>query len=202
VPPPAPVLIEKPDDPNGDGIAYFTWTAAEPGVTFRCSIENGPFVACSSPANYIVNTANDGQHQFAVSAVDAAGNAGTTFYSWKVLKGINITFTGDAVGLLAPGVERPIALTVHNPNNFPVTVTGVQVSVSSSPAGCAWEDNVQLQQTDISPTATLLVPAKGSVTLPAQGHPAPRILFKNTNFNQDACKGGTFGLSYVGTGVK
>jgi hypothetical protein len=202
VPPPAPVLTDKPDDPNGDGIADFTWTDAEAGVTFRCSVENGPFAACESPVHYIVNVANDGQHQFALSAIDAAGNVSTTFYSWKVLKGINITLTGNAVGLLAPGLTRPIALTVHNPNNFPVTVTGVQVTASTTTAGCTAADNVLLTQTDITPGQPLLLPSNGTVTLPAQGHPAPQIFFKNTLFNQDACKGGSFGLSYVGTGVK
>jgi hypothetical protein len=200
--PPAPVLTDKPDDPNGDGIADFTWTEAETGVTFRCSIENGPFAGCTSPVHYIVNVANDGQHQFAVSATDAAGNASTTFYSWKVLKGINITLTGDAVGLLAPGLTQPIALTVHNPNNFPVTVTGVQVTASTTTAGCTADDNVALTQTDITPAQPLLLPSNGTVTLPAQGHPAPQIFFKNTLFNQDACKGGSFGLAYTGTGVK
>lgn len=202
LPPPVPVLTDKPDDPNGDGIADFTWTDAEAGVTFMCSIENGPFATCTSPVHYLVNVANDGQHQFAVRAFDAAGNASTVFYSWKVEKGINITLTGNAVGLLAPGLTRPIALTIHNPNNFPVTVTGVQVTVSSAPPGCTAAVNVELQQTDITASQTLLVPSHGSVTLPAQGHPAPQISFKNTNFNQDACKGGSFGLSYLGTGVK
>ncbi len=87
LPPPVPVLTDKPDDPNGDGIADFTWTDAEAGVTFKCSIENGPFATCTSPVHYLVNVANDGQHQFAVSAFDAAGNASTVFYSWKVREG-------------------------------------------------------------------------------------------------------------------
>jgi hypothetical protein len=71
VAPPAPVLGTKPDDPNGDGIANFDWTDAQAAVTYRCSIENEPFRTCTSPLRTIVDVSNNGQHQFAVSAVDA-----------------------------------------------------------------------------------------------------------------------------------
>src|SRR5207244_6329633 len=68
IPPPGPLLTNLPDDPNGDGIADFTWTESEAGATFKCSIENGPFSNCTSPAHYIVDVSNDGTHQFAVAA--------------------------------------------------------------------------------------------------------------------------------------
>jgi hypothetical protein len=207
VAPPAPVLVDKPDDPNGDGIANFTWTDSESPLTFQCSIENGAFTNCTSPYSTIVNVTNNGQHQFAVRAYDAAGHFSQTSYTWKVL-GVNITIDGDVVGLMAPGVTRPIALTFHNPNNFLIKVTGVDISVRTSPPGCPAGSvggnpaNISLQQADITSAATVSVPANGQVTLPAQGHAAPTIRLNDTPLNQDACKGGTFGLSYVGRGVK
>jgi hypothetical protein len=93
-------------------------------------------------------------------------------------------------------------LKIHNPNNFSVAVTGIQVSFASSPAGCPSQTNAELQQSDVSPSQTVVVSANSDLTLPAQGRSAPLIFFKNTDFNQDACKGRSFGLSYVGTGVK
>lgn len=134
VAPPAPVIGTKPDDPNGDGIANFDWTDAEASVTYRCSIENKPFTTCTSPLRTIVDVSNNGQYQFAVSAVDGAGNTSTTKYTWKVLKAVNVVVEGDAVGLLYPGGSvRRTDLTLHNPNNFPVVISSITASVSSSP---------------------------------------------------------------------
>jgi hypothetical protein len=208
VAPPAPVLGDKPDDPNGDGIANFDWTDSESPVTFRCSLENGSFTPCSSPYRTIVDVSNDGQHQFAVRAYDVAGNFSETGYRWKVLKGVNVTIDGDVVGLLVPGVWRSIAVTFHNPNNFPIRITGLVASISSSPAGCPAAAiggnpaNIALEQSDISTSATVTVPADGELTLPAQGRSAPRIRLNNTPLDQQACKNGRFGLNYVGWAVK
>jgi large repetitive protein len=103
VPPPTPVLTNKPDDPNGDGLADFSWTDAESPVTFRCSLENGAFSSCTSPFHTILNISNSGQHQFAVRAYDVAGNFSETAYTWKVDVSMRFTITGNAIGLLAPG---------------------------------------------------------------------------------------------------
>jgi large repetitive protein len=212
IPPPAPALTFKPDDPNGDGIADFDWTESEAGVTFKCSIENGPFTACPSTsahaAHYIVDVSNDGTHQFAVSAFDNAGNAGTTSYSWKVLHAVNVVVDGNAVGLLYPGgPARPIALTLHNPNNFPVTISLITVSasdtMSASPAGCGASTNVALVQSNVgnglSPQ-TVTVPANTNLLLPAANRPTISLL--DTGLDQQKCKNGTFTLSYLAKGSK
>jgi hypothetical protein len=208
VAPPAPVIGTKPDDPNGDGIASFDWTDAEAGVTFRCSVENKPATTCTSPFRTILDVSNDGQHQFAVSAVDAAGNAGTASYTWKVLKAVNLTVDGDAVGLLYPGGPvRTLAVTLHNPNNFPVTVTNVTAVVSTSPVGCPATSggsplNLDLRQSDLgqpgSPAVT--VPANQDLLLPTALRPTVRML--NTNSSQDACKNGAFKFTYSAKGAK
>ncbi len=205
--PPAPVITSKPDDPNGDGIANFTWTDSDASVTFRCSLENKPSTTCASPLRTLVDVSNDGQHQFAVSALDAAGNASTTTYTWKVLKAVNVVVDGDAIGLLYPGAPaQRIALTVHNPNNFPVVMSSITTSVSASPAGCPAGSvggdpaNIAIQQSSVAAGNTFTVAANQSLPLPAALSPAIRLV--DTGRNQDACKNGSFKLTYLATGTK
>jgi hypothetical protein len=204
--PAAPVLTYQPDDPNGDGIANFDWTA-EAGATVRCSIENRSFTACPATsdhlAHYIVDVSNDGTHQFAVIAADAAGNSSsTTSYSWKVLHAINVVVDGNAVGLLYPGgPTRQLALVLHNPNKFPVTISLINVSVGAAPAGCS-ATNIALAQSNVgngpSPQ-TVTVPANTNLLLPAANRPTITLVDLG---NQDACKNKTFTLNYLAKGSK
>ncbi|HEX8156007.1 MAG TPA: hypothetical protein VF526_01370 [Solirubrobacteraceae bacterium] len=204
VAPPAPVIATKPDDPNGDGIANFDWTDAQASVTYRCSIENKSPTSCTSPLRTIVDVSSDGQHQFAVSAVDAAGNANTTTYTWKVLKAVNVVVDGDAVGLLYPGgPARRIALTLHNPNNFAVVISSITASVSSSPADCPAATNLAIGQSNVgtgTSPQTVTVPANQNMAVP--GASAPTIRLLDSASNQDACKNASFRLSYLAKGTK
>jgi hypothetical protein len=217
VPPVAPTLTVYPDDPNGDGIANFNWTATDASiVATKCSIENGPFTTCpaqgSYQAHYIVDVSNDGTHQFAVAVYDAAGNAGITTYKWKVLHAVNVVADGDAVGTLYPGAPPlPIALVLHNPNNFPVTINYINVKVktftpapsqsTTTPPCDTSASSVQITQSNIDGTgaATITVPANTNFAVPAANQPKIQLL---DNGNQDACKNGTFTLSYLATGSK
>jgi hypothetical protein len=209
IPPPAPVLTYKPDDPNGDGIANFDWTESESGTTFQCSLENGSFSACTPGeghmARYIVDVSNDGTHQFAVRAYDAAGNFSAASYSWKVLHAVNVVADGNAVGLLYPnGPALPIALVLHNPNNFPVTISYINVTVKTPwPPGCDGSSaSVAIVQSNVGNGAnpvTVTVPANSNFALPTANRPTIRLL---DNGNQDACKTKSFTLSYLAKGSK
>jgi large repetitive protein len=208
VPPTAPTLTYFPDDPNGDGIANFKWTATDPSIlATKCSIENGPFTGCpaqdSYQAHYILDVSNDGTHQFAVAVYDAAGNAGVTTYKWKVLHAVNVVVDGNADGMLYPGgPPQSLKLMLHNPNNFPVTISYINVTVSNSPPGCAAAMNLTLQQSNIgngSNPQTIPVPANTNLLLPPANRPTVRLLDIG---NQDACKNGTFTFSYLAKGSK
>jgi hypothetical protein len=202
VPPPPPVLTYKPDDPNGDGIADFQWTESESPVTFRCSIENGPFASCTSPYDTIVDVSNSQQHQFAVRAFDVAGNYSETAYAWKVDQSVRFTIAGNAVGLLYPsGPASPIALVLRNPNNFPIYVTSLQVTVQDNPA-CPTAANLALQQPDVDSSLAkrVTLPANATINLPSTQRPTIRLL--DTPSNQDSCKNTSFTLVYAGTATK
>jgi hypothetical protein len=204
--PAAPVLTQKAPDPTSNATNTFAWTANESGLTFQCALENGDWFACTSPYTWVIRTDNYGQHQFAVRAVDAAGNVSVgTYYVFKYEKGLPTSgvpfqISGSVSGLTM-GSWAPISLTVTNPNPVTIYVTGVTVGVNAAadPAGCASGTNLELQQSNVSASQVLIVPANGSVTLPAQGVTRPQIRLRNlTTTNQDACKGKSFALTYTG----
>jgi hypothetical protein len=207
-PPTPPALTVFPDDPNGDGIANFNWNETDPtAVSFKCSIENGVFMTCPAQgtyqAHYIVDVANDGTHQFAVRAYDAVGNFSQTSYSWKVFHAINVVVDGNADDLLYPGgPTRTLVLVLHNPNNFPVTINYINVTVSSSPTGCAASTNLDITQSNVdgSGGATVTVPANTNLTVPVANRPT--VTLKNLPASQDLCKSHSFGFSYIAKGSK
>ncbi len=206
VAPTAPTLTTKPTNPTSNATNTFAWTAAEGGLTFQCALENGSWFACTTPYTWVIDTDNYGQHQFGVRGIDAAGNASAaTYYAFKYEKGLPMSgvpfqISGSVTGLTL-GTWAPISVTVTNPNPVTIFVTALTVGVNTSadPAGCASGTNLELQQSNISPSLVLAVPANGSVTLPAQGVTRPQVRLRNLLVNQDACKGKSFALTYTGT---
>jgi hypothetical protein len=63
----------------------FSFVATETGSTFSCSLDNGAYVACSSPVAYV--GLSRGAHRFSVRATDAAGNTDPTpaVWDWTIL---------------------------------------------------------------------------------------------------------------------
>jgi len=207
VAPPAPVLARVPANPTSTATNTAAWTSAETGVTFRCSLEKGAWATCTSPLTWVIDTANNGQHQLAVQAVDAAGNvSAATAYAFKYQKdlpesGLPFTVAGS-VGDLVPGVWRPLAVTVTNPNPVTISVSALTVAVAadSTPPGCTSAANLELRQPSVTTGSVLLVPARGSVTLPAQGLATAEIRLRDLpTVNQDVCKSKSFSLTWSGT---
>ena len=92
-PPPPPVDSSAPSAAIGNGPkaktkkkdATFTFTGSDRAVSgFQCSLDSGPFTACTSPHTVRVKK---GRHTFQVRAIDQAGNVGApATYEWKVKK--------------------------------------------------------------------------------------------------------------------
>ena len=96
-------------------------------------------------------------------------------------------------------------LIVSNPYDFPLRVTGLTVTIlaGSSQPGCDGPANLQVAQSNTGDgSVSIIVPALGSVMLPAQGATAPVVTMRDLPTNQDACKSATFALSYSGTGTR
>jgi hypothetical protein len=203
-PPPTPTITQKPPDPTSSAVATFAW-ASQPATDvsrYECNKENGAWFTCSSPLTYTVAATNNGQHQFAVRAVDATGNvSGTASYKWKVtqVEGAPFQIRGDVT--LYMGQTRPITVTLTNPNTVPIHVTALTVTLpaDSTPPGCSSAANLALTQaTGISASTPLTIPASSAVVLPAGQ--SPRItLVDRPDVNQDVCKNKTFGLTYGGS---
>lgn len=113
----------------------------------------------------------------------------------------SFAISGSPEGLLYPGAPaRRIPLALSNPNPGPIYVTGVLVSAASENPECPVEENLLIAQSNASALTPVLVPAGGSVTLPAQGVTAPSVqLIDLSAVNQNGCKNTTFILRYTGS---
>jgi hypothetical protein len=78
--PPDTTILTGPSSPTNQGNVTFTFTSSEPGSTFRCSLNGGTPLTCSSPYNLF---AGNGNNTLEVTAIDAAGNPDPTPASWQ-----------------------------------------------------------------------------------------------------------------------
>lgn len=206
IPPPLPVFDQVPDDPSPMASVEFTFDKGAPAastVKLECQIENqGPWFECTSPQKFTVDTHDLGNHWFTVRAFDQAGNISVTDYRWKTDPGVQFVLSGNADGLLYPGVERKIPVVVTNSKEFPIKLVSLTVTVTTEPGTCSSAANLDLvQATGIGTSTPIVVPPHSSVTVP----PAQQPTLTLTNLpatNQDLCKNVTFGLTYNGVAVK
>jgi hypothetical protein len=201
--PPRPRITQDPGHSTSAYRVTFAFTDSEAGVTFECRLERKTaWTGCASPTGYD-GLAEDG-YQFEVRAIDAAGNAGKSdTFVFKVTEEAATTFaiSGSAPGRLYPGAAAtPIAVKLTNTNPLAISVTALTVTLSAGglPAGCnaAW---FAFAPSSLSPSSPVVVPAGGSVTLPAQGQTAPTIRMLESGTNQDACRNAPLTLHYSGS---
>lgn len=83
--PPTSTLSGAPTAPTGARTAKLTFTASEPGSTFRCSIDRAVSVPCTSPL--MLSRLAVGRHSVGIRATDAAGNPQVTptKVSWRIV---------------------------------------------------------------------------------------------------------------------
>jgi hypothetical protein len=198
-PPPVPTITSGPEAETASKTATFTFTDAEAGVTFLCARDERVYFTCTSPKAYEGN--QPGEHTVTIEARDAAGNvSGVATYTWTVIRGM--TVEGNLAGQLAPGVSRPLALTLTNPNSKAVYITSLTVTAGeqSTNPGCDAPTNLQITQSNVSESNPAKIPARGKLALPSGSVTAPQVLMKNLPVNQDACKGATFTFNYSDSG--
>jgi hypothetical protein len=74
--PPETTITAGPSGSTATTDATFSFASSESGSTFQCSLDGAPFQSCTNPTTYQGLPAAD--HQFAVRAIDAAGNIDQT----------------------------------------------------------------------------------------------------------------------------
>ena len=208
VPPTAPALTSSPDKNTTSTDALFGFEVAA-GNGFECRLDRSGWQQCSNPASYVGLGA--GTHTFCVHAVDPAHVAGPdTCFSWMIHSPTTsppgaFSISGVLPGLLSPGVGQPLTLTISNGSDFDLNVTALTVTVTpgSSQAGCDGPANLQVTQSNVAGgLLSIVVPAHGSVTLPAQGATAPQVTMLDLATNQNACKNADFTFSFSGSGTR
>lgn len=209
-PPPPPTITSRPDAETTSTDATFGFDVAA-GSTAECGLDASDWERCESPAVYVGLAA--GTHTFCVRAIGAVGVAGPeTCVTWTVLPSESppepsgaFTISGSLPGLLVPGAGGQLPLRVSNPYDFDLRVWGLAVGVraGSSQPGCDGPANLRVTQSNtIGGSVSIVVPARGSVTLPAQGATAPRVTMLDLAVSQDACKNAVFTLFYSGIGTR
>jgi hypothetical protein len=208
--PPAPTITSGPDEDttSTDGVFAFDVAARS---SFTCRLDASGWQQCSNPAMYVGVVT--GAHRFCVHATNPHGVDGPeTCRTWTVHSPVNaaepsgaFTISGSLPTLLSPGVGGPLLLTIANPFSFDLLVTALVVSAQpgSSRPGCDGPANLQVTQSNTAGgSVSIVVPANGSVTLPAQGATAPQVTMLDLATNQDACKNAVFTFVYSGTGTR
>jgi hypothetical protein len=100
--PPETNLTDQPRPISRDVSPSFSFASNEAGVSFECKLDAGEYQSCTSPKSYTL--LSEGQHTFAVRAMDTAGNTDQTpvEYTWTVYSlRPKVTFTqrpGRATG--------------------------------------------------------------------------------------------------------
>ena len=149
---------------------------------------------------YIVGSGKDpgGTTRYAYASVDLVINTTAK----------NFTISGSLSGL-APGLSRPLNLTVTNPNNKALSVTNLTVTIQNvTRTSTAVANNLPCGTTDYAVTQysgpyPLTIPANGSASLSDLGVPSsawPKVTLIDRPVNQDGCKGATLALAYSGSG--
>jgi hypothetical protein len=198
---PAPTITSTPANPTSQTTATFAFAdAAASGIAFQCDLDNRGWQACTSPITY--GALSVGAHSFEVRATQGSRVSAPAQYTWSVTSATGGPFTirSGAIAPLYPGAPaRTISLTLANPNSSSITVTNLTIGLdpSSLPADCPIS-GYEIAQPSV-PSKGVTVPAKGSVTLPAQGATTGSIQMLDTHTNQDACKSGQLKLDYSGS---
>ena len=112
--PPETQLLSAPAALTRFSAATFTFSASEPGSTFRCKVDALQAVECFSP--YALAQLADGAHVVAVSAVDPAGNEDPT--------PAVASFTVDATAPETTLSGGPAPVTAETTATFTFTGTG------------------------------------------------------------------------------
>jgi hypothetical protein len=79
--PAEPMITGKPSNPSNQSNPTFKFSDGS-GATFVCQLDGGAFSTCTSPKTY--DPLDEGEHTFAVKAVNANGESDPASYTWAI----------------------------------------------------------------------------------------------------------------------
>lgn len=134
---PDTAILSGPSGATATSSASFTFESTDTAASFECSLDSGPFTACSSGASY--SGLGEGMHLFEVRSRDAAGNVDATPASrtWSVdltQPGTTIT-SGPAV--ITASASATFEFTSTEPGAFLCSLDGAPFSSCVSPVSYA-----------------------------------------------------------------
>lgn len=93
--PPETTLQSAPPALTASLSASFSFSSGDAGASFDCSLDNGPWTGCTSPLT--LSGLAEGNHSFAVRAVDPAGNSdpSSAACTWAVARNLQLNFSGQ-----------------------------------------------------------------------------------------------------------
>lgn len=154
---PAPSITAFPAASTASSTATFAFTDTEAGVSFACSLDGAPAVACTSPTVYqaLTNTA----HTFSVVATDALGNtSAATQKLWTVAAaapGGATTFPVNGTAYTAStynlGCSSPAGDIC---GTAPAGTTSVALSIRQVSTGLYWNNTAFASTTEVFVGAT------------------------------------------------
>lgn len=198
--PARPRIIKHPRQFSTAAAARFAFKSPRGAPKFECRLDRDPWKRCRSPLR--LSGIGLGQHSFSVRAVDAVGRRGSgSRYRWQRVEAKHFAIEPQlsSLGALYPGAPaQPLSVVLSNPNPVPIFVTAVRVGVSSDPPGCDSAANLELVPAGATLKRPLLLPARGSLSLPTAAVSAPAIALRDLPVNQDPCQGARFPLAFSG----
>src|SRR4051812_48043230 len=133
-PPPVPSITQKPLAVAASTAASFSFADTESGVSFACSLDGAPPSACTTPQPY--PGLAQGQHTFAVTAADAAGNpSGPASWTWTVdTVPPDTTITDGPAGTTSDASDQFSFVSDDPTATFQCSLDGAAFAACSSPA--------------------------------------------------------------------
>lgn len=208
---PRPRITAHPKTQTTSTTATFRLDDRARHVRFECHFDPSPWRGCGRTVTYA--SVESGRHRFYARAVRGARKSRVASFTWTVeapVPPINPDGPVNPDGppfeiaqsgpppLLYPGAgPSHLPVTLINPNEGPIQVTSLSATVTAGPAGCDPAANVRVEPSPVSPADPLLIRAGG--TLPVTAAQAPTIEVVESGTNQDACRGGSFSLSFTGS---
>ena len=174
--PPTVEIVKQPSNPDNQTSAHFEYIGQDSGsglAGYQCQIDGRPFTNCANTTD--LSGVTEGNHTFAVRALDKAGNISAVAEYWWFtdLTGPVITFQQQPPALVFIGDTAMIEFTINDDSG----VKNYQCQLQGQPINCTTGVALSIPATDVS-NLTFQVSAEDTL-----GNTAVASLQWSTDYN-------------------